>query len=829
MFSQMRLKRVIKKIAALSAGATMVGATVLGAMAADLGDYPSPLFIKDGKFSGILVVGDKADAKDIIGITDVMGSLQYAATKSTGTSGTTTASISDGVKIDKSSSHLNYNTGLWSVQATALGDDDLPVVLADGTLDESEGTNKNDVNYEQEIKFVNVTSTTLVFHQDDDDAPTAGNYLLLDDDTGEYAYVYELEFDEDVDYDNTSSASTAADFNTAVLEIQGNTYTITDVKLTSAGGNIDKVYMQAGETSVWLDEGTTLMRTIGDVEHEIVLVDVQDIAEGDCGISVDGVTQWVGVGSSKTINGVDVGVTKSLTVHSATQDTDTCQVNLGAQELLLEKDDEIQLAGSDIDGSYVQFKDNGKLQGFNITYIPEDETYVAEGAKWTDPVLGNIEYHFAGITKTTEDIELKASGKDATLTFMNNDNKEVEINWRYNGSAIVLGDGDDIDDLLYVADSSVCTGTSSVKDCKGVKVLKVTTGGEAHVIEINDIDVGSSSVQSDGKITLRDKTYDDAEKTTDYTNGTQVAADLPAGAGILTLTIDETLKTLTFSTDINEYAGNYGMLVTGQEAEINISTPNLVPVFNATGTTTTKGYAINIYEDGKSGLANDDDSTSNQQTTIAVNLTYDDTDKEIDVGAPVFLAAGAGAASTNVYGAFDLSDSNDDDQVYMTFFGTYIKHDLENKRKLEIAYPYEEAIGNVFISKVGADVTTTTASGESVVIQRISVGATKLASEVSDVKAQDAILVGGPCANAAAADAMGNPADCAAGFEEGKGLIQLVEHSNGKVAMIVAGYSADDTRNAATVVANYADYALSGAKMEVSKVGASITVASATE
>ncbi len=175
------------------------------------------------------------------------------------------------------------------------------------------------------------------------------------------------------------------------------------------------------------------------------------------------------------------------------------------------------------------------------------------------------------------------------------------------------------------------------------------------------------------------------------------------------------------------------------------------------------------------------------------------------------------------------SDSNDDDQVYMTFFGTYIKHDLENKRKIEIAYPYEEAIGNVFISKVGADVTTTTASGESVVIQRISVGATKLASEVSDVKAQDAILVGGPCANAAAADAMGNPADCAAGFEEGKGLIQLVEHSNGKVAMIVAGYSADDTRNAATVIANYADYALSGAKMEVSKVGASITVASATE
>ncbi|MBW2983745.1 hypothetical protein KY361_01375, partial [Candidatus Woesearchaeota archaeon] len=141
----------------------------------------------------------------------------------------------------------------------------------------------------------------------------------------------------------------------------------------------------------------------------------------------------------------------------------------------------------------------------------------------------------------------------------------------------------------------------------------------------------------------------------------------------------------------------------------------------------------------------------------------------------------------------------------------------------------DEVYGNAFVSKTGADVTTTVAAGESVVIQRISVGATKLASEVSNVKAQNAILVGGPCANAAAADALGNPADCAAGFEEGKGLIQLVEHANGNVAMIVAGYSADDTRNACTVVANYKDYALSGAKMEVSKVGTSLTVASATQ
>jgi len=117
--------------------------------------------------------------------------------------------------------------------------------------------------------------------------------------------------------------------------------------------------------------------------------------------------------------------------------------------------------------------------------------------------------------------------------------------------------------------------------------------------------------------------------------------------------------------------------------------------------------------------------------------------------------------------------------------------------------------------KVTQQVTGTTESAETVTIQRIEVGATKLASEVAgQEKTQNMILVGGPCANAATAVIMGNPADCTAGFEPGKGLIQLFEN-DGNVAMLVAGYSASDTRTTAAVVANYGDYTLKGSKMEV--------------
>ena len=75
----MEVRKTIKKVVALAAGASMVGATLFGASAAaDLANYPNP-FIKDGVFDAVLVVGDKAKAEDVIGVTDIAVSLQFAS------------------------------------------------------------------------------------------------------------------------------------------------------------------------------------------------------------------------------------------------------------------------------------------------------------------------------------------------------------------------------------------------------------------------------------------------------------------------------------------------------------------------------------------------------------------------------------------------------------------------------------------------------------------------------------------------------------------------------------------------------------------------------
>ncbi|MEK6837304.1 MAG: hypothetical protein AABX69_01515, partial [Nanoarchaeota archaeon] len=170
-------------------------------------------------------------------------------------------------------------------------------------------------------------------------------------------------------------------------------------------------------------------------------------------------------------------------------------------------------------------------------------------------------------------------------------------------------------------------------------------------------------------------------------------------------------------------------------------------------------------------------------------------------------------------------------QLY-TSLGTYVnwKTVSNDPDSLEITYPHNtQALPIVTVVAPGAEVTKTVGAeaGQIVYYETtpIEVGSSKLASEVADIMAQNAIVVGGPCANAAAATLMGNPANCAEGFTEGKAMVKLVEQTNGKVALLVAGASAMDTRRAARVLADYMKWQEKGVLkgMEVEVAGTSFT------
>lgn len=94
----------------------------------------------------------------------------------------------------------------------------------------------------------------------------------------------------------------------------------------------------------------------------------------------------------------------------------------------------------------------------------------------------------------------------------------------------------------------------------------------------------------------------------------------------------------------------------------------------------------------------------------------------------------------------------------------------------------------------------------------------RLDSEVNTLSDQNVIVVGGPCANSAAAKLMGYPKNCLEGFELGKAMIKLYEFDNGNIAMLVAGTVALDTRRATYVLSNYKDFDLKGTEETITGI-----------
>ena len=89
------------------------------------------------------------------------------------------------------------------------------------------------------------------------------------------------------------------------------------------------------------------------------------------------------------------------------------------------------------------------------------------------------------------------------------------------------------------------------------------------------------------------------------------------------------------------------------------------------------------------------------------------------------------------------------------------------------------------------------------------------------------ISVGGPAANEVSADLLGDYQG-PEGFGEGQAFIKLVEEGD-YVSMVVAGYSAEDTRLASSVLSDYENYDLEGDEMLVTGTSLADVEVSAVE
>lgn len=752
------MNKTIKKIVALSMGATMLAGTAAMALAADLSDYPSP-FIKDSVFVGKIVIGEAAAAIDVLGATDIAASLQRDAAVGVAGTSSSTATATDGYHFEENDV-LVFGATLPSVGKNTVDDTDLPELLASGTVENDD----TEFDYDVELEFSGSVGT--VDADIDNDLQDLGYtkpmvYFSLDE--GD-AYDVVIDFQDAWD---------ASDFqNSETIELFGTEYTF-DPDNTNTN---DVLTLYGSETTLLIAKGGSETVTYNGKEYTLeVLGGNSD--DSSAILRINGDTRTVTEGDSKTMpsGGLPIYV-KNVFVSNIGGDDVSVQLFIGSNKLELDEDGTVTKNGIELDEVTLAITGgNATHPWYNVdtltfTVSPgnadEEVDFILPGEAYVDPLFGAFKLNFVGATDLMagkEEIAFTRSGDTFSMEFTPRDaSSPVEL---------TLLDGNAVETEMW-------TGTTLAQLVED-EIFFYNDGNGiddyvTHVLQVESVSEGNVTTDEDFEVVIKDLSHGK------------------------TYTLDDT--TSPMSSDIALYAA------AGSNADrINLSASSTTGVPLATVLTlyTKAGARIIIQNNGYENftLAEDMDGDADTATALAA----------IDVAAT--WATDEWDVTTAGTGMTSLTDDEDDTDYFISEFGTYLVENTdEGGVSVTLYVPATEVGYDMFLMPVNAEViVSSTSTGGAVALNPISVGMAILDSEAS-LGSKPYIVVGGPCANTVALELMGNPADCAAGFTEGKAMIKLYSAKN---ALLVAGYSGKDTQGACRVLANYEDYGFAGAELEI--------------
>lgn len=804
----MKIKRVMKKIVALGTGITMVGATLLGALAAaDLSQYPSPLFIKEGKFDGIIVVGDVAAAEDVVGAIDIATSLQYASktTVSTGGTGVTTTVEGDAFQITKSGDKLNLGeqlsgSGSRGGPITVVDKSNLKA-LADGVISNSKGT----FNYNQYIDMPDSASVAYATDTDQNDDPAM--YLKFSD--ANKVYTYRLSFPTALRTDVVTTATASdvdhwKDLDNKKMTMMGKEYTI-----ISSDNSTGTLTLMGGTVLDTLSEGETKTYTINGVDYE---VEVTIIADTNVLFKVNGeVTDKMQEATTyKLKDGTEIGV-KTLLSQNFAGGSRMVEFYLGASKVLI-ADKNFAAAGSRGTLTVGTESQSGvsadvvasasgtetRISKIEIMWNATDDYYVPLAGKLSERLpssdkgrlfLENLDFKFAGVDfGTPEKLELKSAATNkyrVTMPTKTGGDLNFYAFYTDGGNLCNLGK-DDTHKIVTTVNTNVTQNGEFI----------VSSNKFSHLIEVDSFDLSNTKV-----------------KFKDVGTGDSFEVSTVSGVGTMYL---------------DGFAYNFQVYYTPKQLKITDSTMGSDgAVLYTPGEARVKlvdngtRCYFNVTEDAKGH----EDSTSKIISIVTWLNPYTSSSVPMNIGAPA-------VAPADTFFSLQTWDSKNNFQSAYTSYGTYVEYDTNpDQDAVVFNYPSKEAEVQAFMTS-GVTTISSAAGGAGTIttVTPIQVGTAKLASEVKDIAAQNMIVVGGPCANAVSAKLMAveqaYPA-CAAGFTEGKAMIKLYEQGT-NVALLVAGATALDTRRACRALVDYGTYAamLKGKEVQVS--GTALTDISVT-
>src|SRR5574341_194938 len=229
----MKAIQAIKKMVALGMGLTMVGATIFGASAVNLSDWPAPFVVNGTPASNLaIIVGDAADGSDVVGAVDIIQALQSQAVVKSAATGAPSQLVVEGdaVEIGSTSDLLEIGEMIGDVRET-LTEVDLDMLKGGQVV-----TDQGSTEFNQYLRFPlpgevsNNQSSAVIFAQDERDR--VGHYLFIND--GDTIFQWELEFEEGLE--SEVEIDDLVDLEDEDITVLGQPFVIVDTDLRVLSG-----------------------------------------------------------------------------------------------------------------------------------------------------------------------------------------------------------------------------------------------------------------------------------------------------------------------------------------------------------------------------------------------------------------------------------------------------------------------------------------------------------------------------------------------------------------------------------------------------------------
>ena len=588
--------------------------------------------------------------------------------------------------------------------------------------------------------------------------PTLGVAL----NSGDNVLDYTLTFQSDVNYIMMPYTT---------LTLMGKSYYVLSASAT-------QITLLDSSASASLAQGGSTTLTAGNTTYT-VSADYID-SNGNVKLTVNGeTTNTLQKGDTYQLtNGAYVGI-KDVLAQGYSGGTSDVDFSIGQGKIVLNNGGTVQVNSNSVDGvtSVINTDGSNKLTSLLLEWDAADDVAITQSMPLSMPTFAAVKVAFTGMTYP----------KNETTTVTNDGDTAVRISTVDTNGPVTLdilgmdkttGNfttiGKDNNHLLQTSTNTTlvfnAAGTNSSSEL--VASWANAKSAESYVFKINNFVNDSGTIKAD-------LVSEDGGSTTTMTNATSF--NVGVGDIVFTPIIDYADKIVTLNANVGT---SFNTLYTADGLQIILPTladgaTTLGGALNASGDTL-QSYPISFYEADKDGNLG-----AGGAFNITVGGVGNSGSEQTSVTDIVGAGSGIESGSSNIYQYTEL-----------TPLATTIQYNQgPTQETATVTYHGGESYGTLSLSSSSASISGGGALGNVLVTD----------SEVSTVSSKNLIVVGGSCINTAAAALVGG-AYCgsawttATGIGSGQFLIKSYPTSSltSQMALLVAGYEAADTTNAAT-------------------------------